>query len=94
MTVNAITPDEWTFRYRAGRIVHFVSPDEEYGGRPVAFLADIREFRTIIQAEKYAKQIRAEGGHPAIQCGILRWSDNDTVSRLGEEATQSDSKLI
>lgn len=94
MTINSITPDEWTFRYRAGRIVHFVEPETIPSGRAIALLADMREFKTMQKAEEYAKQIRQAGGQPAIQCGILRWSDNDTISRLGEEATQSDSRLI
>lgn len=63
-----------TFRYRVAR-VHAVYSDGE-----AASIDEVREFRTLVAAEKYQKRLTDEGETAVLQVGVLQWLPHEEAS--------------
>lgn len=92
-----MTPHEWCFRYRAGRVLNVYGVDDDglsYLQTPYAVMSDVREFKTLQKAEAYAQELKAKGYAVGVQFGILQWSDGETIAAIADEVAKTNARLV
>ena len=83
-----IRPRTATFRYRVGDLAH---ADDVAG--PVGYFYEVREFRTLAAAERYAAELAARGRNALLQVGVLQWMAPDDAAALMEELIAGGTEL-